>query len=64
MNQATMVSQCLCVDKYSFDAFFSPSMMVVNVNFLKAYNEDLQTIAAQHQMPREIAKELETLYHP
>ena len=39
-------------------------MMVVNVNFLKAYNEDLQTIAAQHQMPREIAKELETLYHP
>ena len=27
---------------------------VVNVNRLKAYNEDLQTIAARHQMTREI----------
>lgn len=32
---------------------------VVNVNRLKAYNEDLQTIAAQHQMTREIIKELD-----
>ena len=32
---------------------------VVNVNRLKAYNEDLQTIAAQHQMTREIVKELD-----
>ena len=31
---------------------------VVNVNRLKAYNEDLQTIAAQHQMTREIVREL------
>ncbi len=31
---------------------------VVNVNRLKAYNEDLQTIAAQHQMNREIIREL------
>ncbi|MDO4994849.1 MAG: hypothetical protein Q4E32_07585 [Bacteroidales bacterium] len=33
---------------------------VVNVNRLKAYNEDLQTIAAQHQMTREIVKELDS----
>ena len=33
---------------------------VVNVNRLKAYNEDLQTIAAQHQMTREIVRELNT----
>lgn len=33
---------------------------VVNVNRLKAYNEDLQTIAAQHQMPREIVKKLDS----
>ena len=32
---------------------------VVNVNRLKAYNEDLRTIAAQHQMTREIVKELD-----
>ena len=32
---------------------------VVNVNRLKAYNEDLQNIAAQHQMTREIVKELD-----
>lgn len=32
---------------------------VVNVNRLKAYNEDLQTIAAQHQMTREIIRELQ-----
>ena len=31
---------------------------VVNVNRLKAYNEDLQTIAAQHQMTREIVRKL------
>ena len=31
---------------------------VVNVNRLKAYNEDLQTFAAQHQMTREIIREL------
>ena len=33
---------------------------VVNVNRQKAYNEDLQTIAAQHQMTREIVKELDS----
>lgn len=33
---------------------------VVNVNRLKAYNEDLQNIAAQHQMTREIVKELDS----
>ena len=33
---------------------------VVNLNRLKAYNEDLQTIAAQHQMTREIVKELDS----
>ena len=33
---------------------------VVNVNRLKAYNEDSQTIAAQHQMTREIVKELDS----
>ena len=33
---------------------------VVNVNRLKAYNEDLQTIAAQHQMTREIVTELDS----
>ena len=33
---------------------------VVNVNRLKAYNEDLRTIAAQHQMTREIVKELDS----
>ena len=33
---------------------------VVNVNRLKAYNVDLQTIAAQHQMTREIVKELDS----
>lgn len=33
---------------------------VVNVNRLKAYNEDLQTIATQHQMTREIVKELDS----
>ena len=33
---------------------------VVNVNRLKAYNEDLQTIAAQHHMTREIVKELDS----
>lgn len=32
---------------------------VVNVNRLKAYNEDLRTIAAQHQMTREIVRELQ-----
>ncbi|MCE2616567.1 MAG: hypothetical protein ACTTKN_06345 [Phocaeicola sp.] len=32
---------------------------VVNVKRLKAYNEDLQTIAAQHQMTREIIRELQ-----
>ena len=32
---------------------------VVNVNRLKAYNEDLQTIATQHQMTREIIRELQ-----
>ena len=32
---------------------------VVNVNRLKAYNEDLQTIAAQYQMTREIVRELQ-----
>lgn len=32
---------------------------VVNVNRLKADNEDLQNIAAQHQMTREIVKELD-----
>ena len=31
---------------------------VVNVNRLKAYNDDLQTIAAQHQMTREIVRDL------
>ena len=31
---------------------------VVNVNRLKAYNEDLQTIAAQYQMTREIVREI------
>ena len=30
------------------------------MNRLKAYNEDLQTIAAQHQMTREIVKELDS----
>ena len=33
---------------------------VVNVNRLKAYNEDLQTIAAQYQMTREIVRELDS----
>ena len=32
---------------------------IVNVKRLKAYNEDLRTIAAQHQMTREIVKELD-----
>ena len=33
---------------------------VVNVNRLKAYNEDSKIIAAQHQMTREIVKELDS----
>ena len=32
---------------------------VVNVNRLKAYDKDLRTIAAQHQMTREIIRELQ-----
>ena len=32
---------------------------IVNVKRLKAYNEDLRIIAAQHQMTREIVKELD-----
>ena len=32
----------------------------VNVNRLNAYNEELRTIAAQHQMTREIVRELQT----
>ena len=31
---------------------------LINVNRLKAYKEDLRTIAAQHQMTREIVREL------
>lgn len=33
---------------------------VINVNRLKAYNENLRTIAAQHQMTREVVRE----FHP
>ena len=52
-NVYAWISICLM---FVFTAF--TIYEVVNVNRLKAYNEDLRTIATQHQMTHEIVREL------